>query len=61
MGARVCVGNNFSLAEQKIFLSTLLQNFSFALVDEKEMIQEDTSTLLVTPKKCSIKFESILK
>jgi cytochrome P450 len=59
LGARVCVGNNFSLAEQKIFLSTLLQKFSFSLVDKNEIIQEETSTLMVTPKKCQIKFTTL--
>jgi hypothetical protein len=29
------------------------------LVDKNEIIQEETSTLMVTPKKCQIKFTTL--
>ena len=33
-GARVCIGNNFSLLEQKLFLATLLREYSVHLPEE---------------------------
>eukprot|EP01080_Neovahlkampfia_damariscottae_P008168 gene8168-12628_t len=60
ISSRVCVGNNFSLIEQKMFLSTLLQKFTFKLTDMNASIEEDPSTLILGPKKNEIKFQPIL-
>lgn len=33
-GPRICIGNNFSLLEQKIFLSLMLQKYRWEFVDK---------------------------
>jgi cytochrome P450 len=38
-GSRVCIGNNFSLIEQKLFVCELLQRFKITLVNEKDEIK----------------------
>jgi cytochrome P450 len=58
VGSRVCIGNNFSLLEQKIFLATLLRNYKLSLMDSDEVLESPASFLL-TPKKRNIKFEKI--
>jgi cytochrome P450 len=59
VGSRVCIGNNFSLLEQKIFLATMLRNFKWSLTDSNEILESPTSFLL-QPMKRNIKFERIL-
>lgn len=58
-GSRICVGNNFSLLEQKIFMSLLLKRFSWEFV-EKETKIEVGNSFLRNPIKKTIKF-SVLK
>jgi cytochrome P450 len=36
IGSRTCVGSNFSIMEQKIFIFELLRNFRIILKDEKK-------------------------
>jgi cytochrome P450 len=59
LGSRICVGNNFSLNEQKMFLATLLQKLKFSFVNSNEIVAEELSALLLTPQKRQIKFEKI--
>jgi cytochrome P450 len=58
-GTRVCIGNNFSLLEQKIFLVGLLKNFEFKLENENEIIESMPNSILFTPKKLNIVFKEI--
>eukprot|EP01080_Neovahlkampfia_damariscottae_P005827 gene5827-9650_t len=56
IGSRVCVGNNFSLAEQKFFLSALLRRYKFTLVDDGDVVESPVS-FLITALERKIKFE----
>ena len=58
IGSRVCIGNNFSLMEQKFFLGMLLRKFRFSLVEFDDILESPTS-FLVSPLKKKIKFEKI--
>jgi len=50
-GSRICVGNHFSLLEQKIFMSLLVKKFKWEFVDKNQKIQIDNGLLRgVTPK-----------
>jgi cytochrome P450 len=48
-GARVCIGNNFSLLEQRIFLSTLLQRYRVELPNDVKEYPFSRSGVLLSP------------
>jgi len=56
-GPRICIGMNFSLIEQKIFLSTLLREYSWIEL-AKDAVLTTKKGFLNTPetKKMKIKF-----
>jgi len=58
-GQRICIGNNFSLLEQKLFLVRLIQNFKVSFLNKNDEIEVKKSALLQQPYKKTIKFESI--
>jgi cytochrome P450 len=59
-GPRICVGNNFSLMEQKIFLSNLILNYEIEFVNEpKEIEVSHHSGLFQTPKAHPIRLTKI--
>jgi cytochrome P450 len=59
-GSRVCIGNNFSIIEQKIFLSEILSNYTISLVNKNDIIEQDPQkNFLSGPKNIPIKFTSI--
>jgi len=60
-GPRICVGNNFSLLEQKIFYVELLSRFKISLVDENVKIRkEPIATFVIShPEKVKIKFSPL--
>lgn len=57
-GQRVCIGNNFSLMEQRLFLVELLRNFKCELVNPNDVL-ETTNSFLVQPIPKKIKFEKL--
>jgi len=55
LGKRVCIGNNFSLMEQKVFLSLLLQKFIVTDAEEKgKPFCTDPDSLTYTPEKVTV-------
>jgi cytochrome P450 len=59
-GSRVCIGNNFSMMEQKIFFTELLMKFELSLVDKTKTIEvSDITSLIQSPKELKIKFERL--
>jgi cytochrome P450 len=58
-GPRVCMGMTFSVLEQQVFLSLIVQNFKFSLVNKDEKIQIDGSKGILSPKPNDIKFTKI--
>ena len=60
IGPRTCIGNNFTLMEQKIFLISILQNFKLSLVNSNEEVLSDPKKLgLSGPIMLRIKFEDL--
>lgn len=57
-GKRVCIGNNFSLLEQKIFLAILLQKYTIELPDPSYELQLNKHKFLNVPEE---NFKVILK
>jgi cytochrome P450 len=49
MGPRKCLGNTFSLLEQKIFLAFLLKNYRSALIDPNYVLQPTAIGFLMGP------------
>jgi len=49
LGKRVCIGNNFSLMEQKVFLSMLLQKYTVTKGARDEPFAYDPQALASTP------------
>lgn len=45
-GARMCIGKAFALLEAQLILACIMQKFSFALVDNKEVELDTTFTLI---------------
>eukprot|EP01080_Neovahlkampfia_damariscottae_P009458 gene9458-1664_t len=59
-GSRICIGNNFSLMEQKIFFTELLMNYEVNLVDSSESVDvSSTSSIIQSPKAVSVKFSKV--
>ena len=59
-GSRTCIGINFSLMEQKIFIFNLLTNFKINLIDlNAEIKTNPNSGMLQGPMKMKIEFEKI--
>jgi len=54
LGKRVCIGNNFSLMEQKIFLSMTLQKYSVAKIDHPKPLELDPVSLASSPAEVRI-------
>jgi len=54
LGKRVCIGNNFSLIEQKAFMSAFLQRFSIKPANFDEKIVLDTTTIGHAPAHVNI-------
>eukprot|EP01080_Neovahlkampfia_damariscottae_P000405 gene405-6819_t len=50
-GARVCIGNNFSIIEQKIFLSEILKKYKVTLPDPNAKIEKDPSKFFLKRSK----------
>lgn len=62
MGPRVCIGNEFSLMEQRILLANIILNFKISKVNPKDYPQVDSSsTLFQAAKNIPLKFESLNK
>jgi len=57
-GARVCIGNNFSLLEQKVFLMDLVKRFKITSLDNVK-IGTEKGFGLSGPLKSLMKFESL--
>jgi cytochrome P450 len=56
-GPRLCIGKNFSLLEQRLFLATLLRKYKWELVNKDDEIQIDSSAFIIhTAKKMAVKF-----
>jgi cytochrome P450 len=61
-GPRICIGNDFSLMEQRIFLAEFLLNFSVSKVNPKDVMDVDpSSALFQSPKSYPLKYEKISK
>jgi cytochrome P450 len=58
-GARVCMGNNFSLLEQKIFLAEVINNFEFSLENENDTISRDSKFSLMKVVQRNLLFKSL--
>jgi len=54
LGRRVCIGNNFSLLEQKIFLSTLLQKFTISVPPNSPPYIAQRESIAHTPTEVKI-------
>jgi len=48
-GPRVCIGMNFSLVEQKIFIATILREFSVIKLPINSVVEVDTRSFLYAP------------
>jgi len=57
-GPRVCIGNNFSIMEQKVFLAELVRRFKFE-AEKNSQVTAEKSFGLSGPAKMNIKFTSI--
>jgi len=57
-GSRVCVGNHFSLLEQKIFMSLLLKKFKWEFVEKNVKIEFERG-FLRSPLSKNVKFINI--
>jgi len=44
-GPRMCIGNHFAMMEMQLFLSTLVSNFDFELIQEQDIIPQALVTL----------------
>lgn len=55
-GARVCIGNNFSLLEQKMFLVQVLQNFKLELENPNYVIETSNRGPYSPSEKFTMKF-----
>ncbi len=54
------MGNTFSILEQQVFYSLILQNYKLKLKDEKDQKIEILSTKgVLSPKPCDIEFIKI--
>jgi cytochrome P450 len=59
-GSRICIGNNFSMMEQKIFFTELLMKYELEMFDKNCEIQiSEGSGLFQTPKDEKIKFQRL--
>jgi len=52
-GPRICIGNTFSLYEQKIFIAKLMKRFKFSLDPSSKLIVTD---LLFSPQSELLKY-----
>eukprot|EP01080_Neovahlkampfia_damariscottae_P004493 gene4493-7873_t len=57
--SRVCVGNNFSLLEQNIFLATILQKFKFEPTNKNAKISINPNNRVMGPNAIELKFQEI--
>jgi len=56
-GSRICIGNNFSLLEQRVFLSLMLQKFRWEMVDKNANTEyEKPGIVLAKPQPITLKF-----
>jgi len=55
-GPRICIGINFTLTEQKIFLATLLREFSFIKLSENSVLEIDEREVVTKPKHYQVQF-----
>jgi len=57
-GPRICIGMNFSLVEQKIFLGTVLREFSEITLSKGSVLTPETSSFIYSPdhKKLTVQF-----
>jgi cytochrome P450 len=61
-GPRICIGNNFSIMEQKIFFTSLLMKYELSFEEEKQEIEiSENSGLFQSPKPVTIKFKKFEK
>ena len=61
-GSRICIGNNFSLMEQKIFFTEFLMNYEVSLTDTNdEVTVSSTSGIIQSPNKVQVKFTKVKK
>jgi cytochrome P450 len=57
-GSRVCIGNNFSLYEQRVFLVELLKNYKITTKDLGPVLAQ-RGMILTPPQKCELEFIKI--
>eukprot|EP01080_Neovahlkampfia_damariscottae_P002712 gene2712-3908_t len=61
-GSRVCIGNNFSLMEQKIFFTELLMNYEVIMTNPHEIVDvAPSSGLFQSPTKIQVEFKKLKK
>lgn len=60
LGKRICIGQDFSLMEQRIFLTEFLLNYKVSKVNSSDKVKvSPSSALFQTPKNFDLKFEKI--
>jgi len=60
-GPRICIGMNFSLTQQKIFLATLLREFSLIKLSENSVLELMGGIALSRPKHYQVQFKACEK
>jgi cytochrome P450 len=59
-GPRKCLGINFSITEQTIFITELLMNYQVSFVDKNQNIEQDPNKFIANgAKKVPIRFKRI--
>jgi cytochrome P450 len=59
LGSRKCIGNHFSLLEQKVFLVKFLSRFRVELVEQAEVQYEKSGVLLAIDKHFKVQVSSV--
>jgi len=57
LGSRICIGNNFSILEQKLYLAQLLQKFEIELPEPDYVVPIQYKTVFTTKKNFQLKFK----
>lgn len=57
-GKRICLGMQFSILEQRVILSMMLNRFKWKMTDPKQILEFGASTLTV-PKSLGLTFEEL--